>query len=185
MLGDKKQRRRESLIRPFLGDYLNVAKTKPLRDFIGFKRDRSRILFSDMVTKIYKDDKEKVIKKQETIFIVTDEKVFFITNGHEPRERDRKEGKSILNEKGEMTVRRIFSLGDLRGVTVSEMADNLILLSVKDKRPARAPAIASSGGVKNCKICNKKFKLMVRKHHCRVCNDVFLQKLFISNANPS
>lgn len=119
---DKKERKRFSLNREFLGDYLNLLDNPVLKALISTNDTNSdnkneKTLFSDTVVKY--DRSMKPIQRE---FLITDQHIFII--GAEKV----KEGK--LKGQLEKVVKRSIPFSQIEGVTMSTLCDDFFVLHV-------------------------------------------------------
>lgn len=108
LYGGKKGRRRESMKRQFVGDYLRLDADPRWKKVMDRNGD-NKVLFSACMFKYNKQN-----KKQDRALIVTDEAIYNI------------------EEVENMRVKRRIPLDEIEGVSVSELADNIVVLHFPD-----------------------------------------------------
>ncbi|KAG8440419.1 hypothetical protein GDO86_006247 [Hymenochirus boettgeri] len=109
---NKKERRRNSINRNFIGDYIGMEEHPELRQFVG---KREKIVFSDTVTKY--DRRSKGIKRD---LILTPKYVYLI--GREKMKQGPEKGLVKEVVKRQIDVERILS------VSLSTMQDDFLIL---------------------------------------------------------
>ncbi|KAI8803169.1 P-loop containing nucleoside triphosphate hydrolase protein, partial [Cladochytrium replicatum] len=113
----KKERKRFSINREFLGDYLGFLDNPILKSLLGRKNEKA--IFADTVTKY--DRKFKSIERQ---LLVTETHLFMI--GEEKEKSGPNKGKFVK------VVKRKIGIQDIAGVSLSTKADDFFVLHVKN-----------------------------------------------------
>ncbi|XP_061738079.1 unconventional myosin-Ie isoform X2 [Nerophis ophidion] len=116
LLLNHKERRRHSLNRNFVGDYLGMDDRPELRQFLA---KREKIDFADKVTKYdrrFKSVKRDLILTPKSVYLIGREKI--------------KQGP----EKGQVTevLKRQIGVESILGVSLSTMQDDFMILNVQD-----------------------------------------------------
>ncbi|KAI8914411.1 P-loop containing nucleoside triphosphate hydrolase protein [Gorgonomyces haynaldii] len=112
---NKKERKRFSLNREFLGDYLNMLDNPVLKSLVGNKNEKT--LYSNVVTKY-----DRNFKPSQREFLITDKHVFII--GAEKEKSGPNKGKLIK------VVKRKIPFSQITRVSVSSMADDFFVIHV-------------------------------------------------------
>ncbi|KAI8925857.1 P-loop containing nucleoside triphosphate hydrolase protein [Entophlyctis helioformis] len=111
---NNKERKRFSLNREFLGDYLNLLDNPVVRNLIG---KESKAAFSDVVTKY-----DRAFKPSQRELVVTDTHLFLI--GAEKEKNGPNKGKLVK------VVKRKIPLGDISSVSLSTKCDDFFVVHV-------------------------------------------------------
>jgi len=101
----KKERRRSSALKMFLGDYLNLASTATITKLLNKTGDKN-IIFSDVIIKVNKRN-----KMQERILLITEQAIYNI-------------------EPSSNKCKRRIPLTALGGVSLSQLPDNFFALNI-------------------------------------------------------
>jgi hypothetical protein len=191
LLGKKKERRAESISRPFDGDYIQepadrAAALELIREF-GDRKRGERLVFSDYVEKLLpsppasKRPNPSGLDLVPRVLLVTSAAIYLAE----------KEGWSAAASGGAAPERRLhprtrIPLAALEGLALSKLADNFLLLRVPPlaalmREPDQAGWVPDKEAVA-CPGCAKPFGLFLRRHHCRACGRVFCDKCSQVNA---
>jgi len=103
-----KQRRRDTVVRQFTGDYVGAASNASLQKVLSKHGDTGRIFFADRITKF-----NKKLKSEERAFVVTGNAVY-----------------NLLPELKKAKEQRAIALEHLSRVSMSPLADNFVVLHV-------------------------------------------------------
>lgn len=105
---------------------------------------------------------------RKRLIVVTDLALYIIVHRVNPQLGP---GTRLANHYG--LCRRV-ALGDILAVDLSTMADDLIIVHLRDRAPTlpRAPWVGDQT-VEACPACKRRFWTAVRRHHCRQCGNVF------------
>jgi myosin-1 len=117
IMHNKKERKRFSLNREFLGDYLNVLDNSVLKALIGNKNERA--LFSDSIIKY-----DRSFKPAQRELMITDLHVFII--GAEKVKDGPNKGQYVK------IVKRKIPYAEVTGVSVSTKCDDIVVLHVSN-----------------------------------------------------
>ncbi|KAI8809341.1 myosin IF [Cladochytrium replicatum] len=112
----KKERKRFSINREFLGDYLGFLDNPVLKSLLG---KNEKAIFADIITKY--DRKFKSVERQ---LLVTETHLFMI--GEEKEKSGPNKGKFVK------VVKRKIGIQDIAGVSLSTKADDFFVLHVKN-----------------------------------------------------
>ncbi|KAJ1455086.1 P-loop containing nucleoside triphosphate hydrolase protein [Pelagophyceae sp. CCMP2097] len=170
----RKRRRASSVTRPFSGDYLkDDAARRGLRDMFKFVGDDKRLVFcDDGVRQLVKGTEKGVATKYvKRIFAVTSKAAYLVEDcgAGAPRR---------------FQLRRAVPLDKLKGLSVSDQADDVVVLHCDSTPPpaANKAELLQSGkweknaDVKVCPATGLKFSMFERRHHCRASGRIFSDK---------
>jgi hypothetical protein len=101
----KKERRRSSALKMFLGDYLNLSQTVTITKLLNKTGDKT-IVFSDVIIKVNKRN-----KMQERILLITEQAIYNI-------------------DPSNYKCKRRIPLQQLGGVSLSQLPDNFFALNI-------------------------------------------------------
>lgn len=124
ILYNRKERKRLTINREFMGDYLNLLDNPVLKSLISkllskIDNKTERTLFSDTVVKY-----DRAMKGVHREFLITDQSVFII--GAEKKKDGPNKGKFVK------IVKRQIAYSKIQGITLSTLADDLFVLHVAD-----------------------------------------------------
>eukprot|EP01133_Synstelium_polycarpum_P004330 gene4330-5057_t len=114
MFKNKKERQRMSIDRKFTSDYIDFDNQFQIQEAMENAHKKERITFADHVLKVDRRAKTKPLE-----LIVTDQALYIIE-------------KAIKKKIEVFTLLRRVSLRDIRSVSVSTMADNLVVLGLPE-----------------------------------------------------
>ena len=173
-----KERRRESVFRPFMGIYVQeVEYVKAVKSIISQsgKDKGEKVLFMDYIEKIVSNKALKNgISFVKRILCITQYAIYSMEVCPEPQLEREKKMKVVSTSK--VFLRRKLSLDQLDAITLSTLADNYIFLKMTPQN--KLPTLNITSWVPDtdsdtCYQCTTKFGLFTRKHHCRACGKLF------------
>jgi myosin-1 len=181
---ERKTRRKDSIYRPFQGDYLNSLKNhEDIRDdiykVIEAFSENEMIQFADASCAQVVSDKSGASSKwalSPRIIVLTNEALYLFELAHSAMP----ELSAFPNKPfPKLFLRRRVSLASgegLEGIFLTRTADPCIGLSIaslaKPKEPDRSNW-APDSSVNKCGITGIPFSLFTRRHHCRACGGIF------------
>jgi len=108
----KKERQRQSVQRPYAGDYVNYDYNFPLQDIITKAGRQEVVLFADQVSKLNRRN-----KPERRDFIITDQAFYVIA-------------RATLNNQVVYKLTRRTALADVQSLSLSTMQDNYLVMHV-------------------------------------------------------
>ena len=179
---NRKVRRRDSVFRPFSGDYLDALKAdvaESVRDGIYAIIDT----YDRTETVAYADSLCKQLVSASTKpFWQLDKKVVVMTNAAiylidfypaKPKEQTFDPPKALPL----LVLRRRIAVGAVEGVHLSLCGDTCVVLLIKPQERMAAPNQAHWGDdakYPKCHASGEAFGLFVRRHHCRVTGHCYV-----------
>jgi myosin-1 len=188
-----KTRRRDSIFRPYLGDYLDscfpASKIDEIKDgifrIIDFYNVSENIIFIDgEVKQLFNNPHGFTVDSnlRKVIIALTDGALYVleVLSGIPPGIKI--PGMTVPPTKSlpSVILRRRIELNSahLRGIVLSRHADNAIaiLCARQDANKASTPNVShwvDDKSVEECPITKEKFSLFNRRHHCRLSGNIY------------
>ncbi|KYQ89843.1 myosin IB [Tieghemostelium lacteum] len=110
----KKERQRNSIDRKFTSDYMDFDNQFGVHEAMEQAQKKERVVFADNITKIDRRGKVKPL-----IFVATEQHLYIVE-------------KSIKKKLVVHTLLRKFALRDIRGISVSSLQDNIVVLHLPE-----------------------------------------------------
>ena len=214
---DKKDRRRNSLFRPYQGEYLAlqtenyntlrsiIAKYEPgsageeKGESAAVRRFRVNAEVSNSlypIKAIFSDVVEVLggsLKASDQRFLVVTTKFLYIfsyllptigrtvyVDNSEPGKKQKKKKvqaddfTSKFGPSGQFILRQYVALASINSLSLSTLADNFLAIHLRDKATIlEAPPWMADSAASSCMQCNQEFSLFNRRHHCRICGNIF------------
>eukprot|EP00300_Choanocystis_sp_HF-7_P006498 c14743_g1_i2.p1 GENE.c14743_g1_i2~~c14743_g1_i2.p1 ORF type:complete len:1062 (+),score=268.89 c14743_g1_i2:295-3480(+) len=182
----RKERRRESLYRPFHSDYCKYAESKEqqelMKEFLehpllvkGGRRARTqnaytgheRVLFTEPnVPRLFTSTATKVLEWEQGELYLSNEALYVL-------------GSVVRNKVSAYMIRSRTPIADIQSVTLSTLQDNYVAIHVTNKQSGGDPCLRTEwmpdSATSVCLQTNTKFKLFVRRSHCRHCGKIFIR----------
>lgn len=183
---ERKTRRKDSIYRPFQGDYLNSLKNhEDIRDGLyniieSFSENES-IVFADASCAQVVSDKNAASKwaLAPRIVVLTNEALYLFEISH-PAMPDVTAYPTKNFPKVFLRRRVSYASGQgLESIFLTRSADPCIGLAIastaKPKEPDQSHWVPDASAIK-CGITGTPFSLFTRRHHCRACGGIFTQQ---------
>eukprot|EP00939_MAST-03C_sp_MAST-3C-sp1_P000332 g332.t1 len=175
-----KKRSRGSIFRPYDGSYLRQTSgfgkeseaLQRLLDWYADGDDVERVLFSDKCRKIVA--KGSTVKYLDCIVFVTSRALYVVE--HESRELKGKFASQGSKRTCEWHLLRRTELKNVEGVTLSEFADDCIMIRQRPDEEKKVPDKSNwmvDSLIKKCMATGKQFGFFCRKHHCRLTGNIY------------
>lgn len=174
-----KTRRRESIFRPFSGDYLDAlndsdAIRENIYSIIDYYNRDEVALFADYLCCQVVTSSVKPNYALEGRILVLTNMAFYIMEITSPPPPNIKPPPKALPK---LLLRRRILLNQIDGVHLSTLGDTVLVLKVKPVEKIAVPDQShwiEDAKSNNCTATNTPFGLFVRRHHCRVSGNCYI-----------
>eukprot|EP00053_Salpingoeca_punica_P010455 m.94058 g.94058 ORF g.94058 m.94058 type:complete len:1214 (-) comp15396_c0_seq1:289-3930(-) len=177
-VGKHKERRRESLLRPFVADYVSYYVRPGLKDAVERRfQDGEHMIYADSVVNIalpslvIGSHSADAKHGAHVYLIISDRKIYLIEHVKQQLPPLRNGQPSPLNDY--WNLHREIPLSRVLGMSLSKQADDMIVLHCSNRVREEPPAWVEDNLAPACTRCKASFGLFNRRHHCRQCGQVF------------
>jgi myosin-1 len=196
---ERKSRRRDSIFRPYAGDYLDAlgARAEVVREglfrIIDHYNVKENVLFADasccQLRSISRTDLSRTVcdgcASEEKLVVLTDSALYLmdiVTEGYFakyfPKEVMATKSLPAVVLRRRIRLHRSKGEGCLTGVSLSKLADPCVALLVRTESQLKPPRIDhfvpdSDPSAGKCAASGTVFSLFTRRHHCRLSGNCY------------